>query len=71
MVDEEVAEGCRRALMTTPLPREAARAVVTMCTALPQWFSLDGPASPEQVAAEYVEFALDVVRHRLRGVQAD
>jgi hypothetical protein len=48
--------------MTTPLPKEAARAVVTMCTALPQWWSPNGPSSPEAVARQYVGFALDVVR---------
>ncbi|HEY3470592.1 MAG TPA: TetR family transcriptional regulator [Amycolatopsis sp.] len=62
MVDDEVLEGCRRGLMTTPLPKEAARAVVTMCTALPQWWSPSGPSSPEVVARQYVDFALDVVR---------
>jgi AcrR family transcriptional regulator/DNA-binding XRE family transcriptional regulator len=62
MVDDEVVEGCRRALMTTPLPREAARAVVTMCTALPQWWSPTGPSTPEAVARQYVDFALDLVR---------
>ncbi|MCG8918559.1 helix-turn-helix domain-containing protein [Actinokineospora sp. PR83] len=62
MVDDEVAEGCRRGLMGTPLPHEAARAVVTMCAALPQWWSPEGPSSPEAVAREYVDFALDVVR---------
>ncbi|SNR80674.1 helix-turn-helix domain-containing protein [Blastococcus mobilis] len=62
MVDEEVSEGCRRGLMATPLPRQAARAVVTMCTALPTWWSPTGPSSPEVVARDYVEFARDVVR---------
>lgn len=62
MVDDEVLDGCRRGLMATRRPREAARAVVTMCTALPQWWSPDGPSTPGMVAAEYVEFALDVVR---------
>ncbi|MCR6485076.1 TetR family transcriptional regulator [Amycolatopsis sp. OK19-0408] len=62
MVDDEVVEGCRRGVMTTPLPKEAARAVVTMCTALPQWWSPGGPSSPETVARQYVEFALDVVK---------
>ncbi|HEY0451275.1 TetR family transcriptional regulator [Actinophytocola sp.] len=61
MVDDEVVEGCRRGLMTTALPREAARAVVTMCTALPQWWSPTGPSSPEKVARQYVDFALGVV----------
>jgi AcrR family transcriptional regulator/DNA-binding XRE family transcriptional regulator len=62
MVDDEVTEGCRRGLMATPLPREAARAVVTMCTALPQWWSPAGRSSPEVVARQYVDFARDVVR---------
>ncbi|WP_369255400.1 helix-turn-helix domain-containing protein [Geodermatophilus amargosae] len=62
MVDEEVSEGCRRGLMATPLPRQAARAVVTMCTALPTWWSPAGPSSPEVVARDYVEFARDLVR---------
>ncbi|WP_318307289.1 TetR family transcriptional regulator [Amycolatopsis solani] len=62
MVDDEVVEGCRRGVLTTPTPKEAARAVVTMCTALPQWWSPAGPSSPETVARQYVGFALDVVR---------
>ncbi|GAA3528632.1 hypothetical protein GCM10022222_09590 [Amycolatopsis ultiminotia] len=62
MLDDEVAEGCRRELMHTPLPREAARAVVTMCTALPTWWSPAGGLSPEVVARQYVGFALDLVR---------
>jgi len=67
MVDDEVVEGCRRGLMTTALPREAARAVVTMCTALPQWWSPTGPSSPEKVARQYVEFALGVVGAAVDG----
>ncbi|TWH18642.1 TetR family transcriptional regulator [Prauserella rugosa] len=62
MVDDEVIEGCRRGVMRTPLPREAARAVVTLCTALPQWWSPTGGDSPEAVASQYVDFALDIVR---------
>jgi hypothetical protein len=33
-----------------------------MCTALPQWFDGQGPATAEEVAAQYVEFALDLMR---------
>jgi AcrR family transcriptional regulator len=62
MVDDEVLEGCRRGLLGTPLPHEAARAVVTLCTALPQWWSPFGGFTPEVVAAQYVDFALDIVR---------
>lgn len=62
MVDEEVAAACRDGSFGVPRPHEASRAVVTMCTALPQWFDGRGPATPEQVAAQYVDFALDLMR---------
>ncbi|MEV0063273.1 TetR family transcriptional regulator [Nocardia sp. NPDC050718] len=41
--------------------RAAGRAIATMCTALPQWFRLDGPATPEQIATDYADFALGVL----------
>jgi AcrR family transcriptional regulator len=41
--------------------RGAARAVVTMCTALPNWYRPGGPLTPEQIAAQYVEFALELM----------
>lgn len=61
MVDLEVEEAVRSGAFATSQPHEAARAVVTMCTALAQWFRDNGPASAEQVAAQYVDFALDLV----------
>jgi AcrR family transcriptional regulator/DNA-binding XRE family transcriptional regulator len=64
MVDEEIDRGCREGVFGTGRPREAARAIVTMCTAVPQWFSAEGPTSAERIAQQYVEFALDLVRHR-------
>ncbi|GAA3386743.1 helix-turn-helix domain-containing protein [Cryptosporangium minutisporangium] len=62
MVDVEVREAKRRGLFGTPLPHEASRAVVTMCTALPTWWSPTGPTPPATVAQQYVQFALDLVR---------
>lgn len=57
MVDHEVAEGVRAGRFRADHPHEAARAVVTMCTALPSWWRPDGPLAPEQVAAQYVGLA--------------
>jgi len=57
MVDHEVAEAVRLGRFRADHPHEAARAVVTMCTALPTWWRPDGPLSAEQVAAQYVGFA--------------
>ncbi len=62
VVDATVEDGVRTGAFATTRPHEAARAVVTMCTALAQWFRHDGPAPAEHVAALYVEFALDLVR---------
>ncbi|WP_299056675.1 TetR family transcriptional regulator [uncultured Nocardioides sp.] len=64
LVDVEVEAAVDLGAFATDRPHEAARAVVTMTTAMPQWFSPDGPASAEEVAAQYVRFALDLVRHR-------
>ncbi|MFC6010922.1 TetR family transcriptional regulator [Nocardia lasii] len=41
--------------------RDAGRAIATMCTALPQWFRLDGPSTPEQIATTYADFALGLL----------
>lgn len=64
MVDDEVLEAQAQGTFATTRPREAARAVVTMCTALPQWYSLEGPFGPSQIADQYVGFALALVEHR-------
>jgi AcrR family transcriptional regulator/DNA-binding XRE family transcriptional regulator len=62
MVDEEVQQACDEGLFGVSRPHEASRAVVTMCTALPQWFDGRGPATAEEIASQYVEFALDLMR---------
>ena len=77
MFDEQVAQARREGAFRVPRPHEASRAVVTMCTALPQWFDGKGPSTAEEVAAQYVEFALDLMRYdrgtggrRVRRVRA-
>jgi AcrR family transcriptional regulator/DNA-binding XRE family transcriptional regulator len=64
MVDYEVDAAVRDGRFRCDHPHEAARAVVTMCTALPSWWRPDGPLSPEQIAEQYVGFALDLMRYR-------
>ncbi|WP_330256158.1 hypothetical protein OG874_17270 [Nocardia sp. NBC_00565] len=58
-------EGIVAAITEEGLPHDhthvAGRAIATMCTALPQWFRLDGPTSPEQIAAQYADFALGLL----------
>jgi hypothetical protein len=62
MVDHEVQDAVRHGRFRADHPQVAARAVVTMCTALPSWWRPDGPLTPEQVAEQYVGVALDMMR---------
>jgi AcrR family transcriptional regulator len=41
--------------------RIAGRAIATMCTSLPQWFNAAGPATPEETAHVYAEFAVSLL----------
>lgn len=67
MVDDEVDDAVRSGRFRADHPHEAARAVVTMCTALPTWWRRDGALDPEQIARRYVAFALELMGHRGAG----
>lgn len=41
--------------------RMAGRAIATMCTSLPQWFNAAGPATPEETARSYADFAVSLL----------
>ena len=62
MVDDEVELGVQEGLFATLEPRAAARAVVTMCVGIANWYRTGGIYTPEQVADQYVDFSLGVVR---------
>lgn len=63
MVDAEVQAGVDLGVFTTDRPHEAARAVVTMCVAVSQWFNPEGDEAPQTIASAYVRFGLDLVAH--------
>jgi AcrR family transcriptional regulator len=63
MVDQEAEGAVREGRFRQDHPREAARAVVTMCTALANWWRPGGPLGPEPVAEQYVGFALGLMRY--------
>ncbi|MFD4294114.1 helix-turn-helix domain-containing protein [Rhodococcus sp. NPDC058505] len=63
LLDEQIDAAVRDGGLTTAHPRDAGRAIATMCTSLPQWFRADGPVTPEQIAAEYAQFALNLLGH--------
>jgi AcrR family transcriptional regulator/transcriptional regulator with XRE-family HTH domain len=66
LIDAEVEGAVADGSFATEHPHEAARAAVTMCTGLVQWYRPDGPRTPEQIAELYVEFALDLMLPRRR-----
>ncbi|MGN2639389.1 TetR family transcriptional regulator [Nocardia takedensis] len=67
-IDRAAAEGALRgAAPGSAQLRTAGRAIATMCTSLPQWFRPDGPATPEQIAGDYADFALALLGGEPRG----
>jgi AcrR family transcriptional regulator/transcriptional regulator with XRE-family HTH domain len=65
MVDREVTLGCESGKFHVDDPKIAARAVVMMCTSIPQWFRInEGPLTPEHLASQYVALALGLCRYR-------
>ena len=64
VVDEKVLAAVCAGSFRVRNPEDAARAVVSMCTALPTWWRPGGRMSPEEVAHLYVEYALDLMQYR-------
>ena len=61
LFDDAVADGVSAGVFSTPYPKDASRAVVTMCTAVASWFKPDGPLTPSEVATRYAEMSLSLV----------
>lgn len=57
LMDTELDRAAAAGAVAHPRPYTTARAIATMCTALPQWFDPSGPLSPEQIAREYAGHA--------------
>jgi len=58
MVEAEVAAAVEAGQVDVPSAAAAARALVTMCTAVASWYRPGGPMGPEDVASQYVDYAL-------------
>jgi len=56
-----VREGVRRGQFRTRFPAEAARGIVTMCTAVATWYREAGPLPAQEIAHRYAEIALATV----------
>jgi AcrR family transcriptional regulator/DNA-binding XRE family transcriptional regulator len=64
LLDNEIAEAITAGCLPVNHPRDAGKAIATMCTSLAQWFQPDGATTPEQIAKEYAQFALRLLGHR-------
>ncbi|MGA4943451.1 TetR/AcrR family transcriptional regulator [Streptomyces cinereoruber] len=53
LMDRVIEDGVARGEFTTPYPRETARAIVTMCTGVSQWYRAGGEHSPQELAERY------------------
>jgi AcrR family transcriptional regulator len=65
LLDEIVDEGVTSAIFTAEQPRDASRAIVTMCTGVAQWYRLSGALSPDQLARLYVRYARRLLGQRV------
>lgn len=62
MVDVEVQAMAEEGAIETPLPADAARAVVSMLVGIANWYRIDGTLTPEEIARRYVHHASAVVQ---------
>jgi AcrR family transcriptional regulator len=59
--DRVIKQGADLGVFTTPIPLEASRAIVVMCTGVASWFSPKGPMSRAKIVGRYQRLALDMV----------
>lgn len=64
LINREIEAGRDAGVFRVANPSEAGRAVVSLCVGIALWFSDDGIYSPEEVARDYVDFSLGVVRYQ-------
>lgn len=61
LFDGVVNHGVQVGAFATPIPLQASRAIVVMCTGVASWFRPRGPLSRAEVVREYQRLALDMV----------
>jgi AcrR family transcriptional regulator/transcriptional regulator with XRE-family HTH domain len=61
LIDREIRSAVSDGSAHCSKPLEIGRAIVTMCTSLPQWFDPSGPTSALDIAREYATLALRMI----------
>jgi AcrR family transcriptional regulator len=64
LFDGVVRHGVEVGVFATPIPLQASRAIVVMCTGVASWFRPQGPLSRAEVVRQYQRLALDMVGAR-------
>jgi AcrR family transcriptional regulator/transcriptional regulator with XRE-family HTH domain len=62
LLDDQAARAIAAGELSTRDPRTATRAIATLCTSLPSWFRPDGELAADQVARQYAEYAIALMR---------
>jgi len=62
MLVEVLRAGVDQRVFRTTDPHQVARALITMCTGISQWFDAAGPLSASAIAKDYVDYARRIVR---------
>lgn len=63
-IADTISHGVAEGMFDVDDPRAAARALAGLCNAIATWYQPDGSRSPQQIAADYVDFALRIVGYR-------
>src|SRR4051812_847559 len=61
LFDAVIKQGVDLGVFTTPIPLDASRAIVVMCTGVASWFSQKGPLSRAKMVRRYQRLALDML----------
>ncbi|MEE4026061.1 TetR/AcrR family transcriptional regulator [Gordonia sp. PKS22-38] len=67
MVDEIVFAGVEAGDFATRYPKDASRAVATMCVGVSTWFKLDGELDADELISRNLELARALVGYRATG----
>jgi hypothetical protein len=70
-VHQIIADGVAQDVFRSDQPRAAGRAILSMSTAVSQWFDPAGPQSAEEIADQYAALALTMLNHYLAARTAD
>lgn len=62
LVTELVEQGVAEGIFAAPYPREAARAISTLCLGVSQWYRSDGSMTVPELVEVYLEICKDAVR---------